>query len=331
VLGMAQRVPHPGRHFHHDPSGGRQTASVASCSPSPRARQSRCEVIPGRCRFSSVEAAAGHVRPVIITVSGDQYHRPPQTADHTVPSCAGQVDSPQGIIYQWYMSLQGIAQLDGWRKERRRGALGRVLAAVGLGAGAKGVLPAAPAAAHSIVPCGGDSPVVNAASIPGDANQIYKLSPGLSEAAADDATNAVNAWAWFTDVNYGRTTNNFPAWDVYLTRGDDPARPGLAGLAEFRWRSNCVLEGTYLWYNQTHVEGAGEFADTDKRCVYVHEVGHSLGLGHSNIASHNDTGGAAHPRNETVMRGQEHGVRCHVDSPPIWPGSADVSDVNGKY
>lgn len=225
-------------------------------------------------------------------------------------------------------------RLMSWRVDLRNRpfALRKFLVVIGIGVGSKGVLPSAqPAGAHSIVPCGNDSPVVNRRAAPGDPTQVYKVAPGLTSDATAAATNSVNSWAFFSDVSYTQTTSNFPAWDVYLTRRDLPGSPNVAGNAEFRFRSPCVLEGTYLWYNQAHIAAAGGFADTDKRCIYVHEVGHSLGLGHSNIAAHNDTDGAAHPRPESIMRGAEHDLRCHVADPPLHPRSADSADVNAKY
>lgn len=131
--------------------------------------------------------------------------------------------------------------------------LGRGVVVVGFGMGSKGILPITPAAAHSIVPCGSQSPVVDAPAVPGERGQAFKVSPYLDGDAPQNAVDAANAWAYFSDVDYFQTTANFPGWDLYLTEDDDPADPGLAGRADFRWRSNCVLEGSYVWYNQTHM------------------------------------------------------------------------------
>lgn len=225
-------------------------------------------------------------------------------------------------------------------RKRRRRIVSHAVVVVAVGVGSKQVLPGVQSAeAHSISGCGGDSPVIDRRSAPGKANQYFKISPDLPGGAQTAAIESKDAWDFFTDVSYTQTTNNYPAWDLYFTRRFDQDLT-TAGKAEPHWLElpqYCVLDARTVWYNQNHLDTvSNSVAETDKRCIYVHEVGHQLGLGHSNVVGDVDSGGDPHPRSESVMRGgvsgSEHLNRCHITvSPGLWPRSADASDVNAKY
>lgn len=181
----------------------------------------------------------------------------------------------------------------------------------------------------------------------GDPNVTYRLSPntvlGVNDTARDQSRWALNTWGNQTDLNVTEITTT--GWDVYVTSYADPDQ-GNAGVTEpvidntpdyppggtnpsFFW---CRFEHATVRWNTTHVNNAGNWAGNDKGCIIAHEAGHALGLGHSNIANHNDTGPPpGHTAGDSVMRGGEHPNRCHAATPPFGPRAGDISDVNAKY
>ncbi len=136
------------------------------------------------------------------------------------------------------------------------------------------------------------------------------------------AFDAADAWTWFTDINFTKGAVGSITAGV-LTNPD----PDVAGVTT-PVTSGCMFVSASVFYNSTHVQGRATIAE--KRCIYAHEIGHAIGLAHSNVAAENDTGGAAHTAAESIMRGHEHASRCHNGAPFV-PGSADIADVNAKY
>ncbi len=181
----------------------------------------------------------------------------------------------------------------------------------------------------------------------GNPNLTYRLSPntilnGANDVARDQARNSMSRWSQLTDIN--ATEISTTGWHVYFTNMNDPDA-SLAGRMDPVVDTNptfpppgtipnafwCRYSSATVRWNTNHVDNAGDFAGNDKGCIFAHETGHAFGLAHSNIASHHDSSGTAHAASASIMRGNEHGLRCHVTTPPTAPRSADVADVNGLY
>lgn len=130
-----------------------------------------------------------------------------------------------------------------------------------------------------------------------------------------------------TDMGWTAGSTSAPAvvrWDY----GNDPST-SLAGWSDVSWGSDCLIDAHTNFLNAPHLDTRPDTIG-EKQCIAVHELGHSVGLSHSNQTA-SILGLTAHTASESVMRGGEHSARCHVTDPPLRLRSADIADINAKY
>lgn len=235
--------------------------------------------------------------------------------------------------------------------KRRFNRAARVGTAITLGVSLKS-FDGGLAAAHSRTDCRTSSaPVMDANGyVPakGGTYVPFRLSPntilGVNDTARDQARAVMSAWASQTNITTAEVTTA-GAWDIYFTSmtNDDTTVAGQMSPTVSRnapyppsgtnpdafW---CTYTHAQVRWNTSHIAVAGNWAGNDKGCIFAHEVGHALGLAHSNIAAHHDsTGEAAHSAADSIMRGKSHDSRCHVSEPPTGPRASDKSDTNAYY
>ncbi len=144
--------------------------------------------------------------------------------------------------------------------------------------------------------------------------------------------NATFAWDVLTDVQFFTPTIG-SATIAYITFADPNAN--LAGRATWQTSgtgAGCRIVLANAGLNTVHFDGQpGLVTLGEKQCIFAHELGHTMGIAHSNNAADHDTPQGAHAAGESIMRGGEHAARCHNGAPPGAPRNADIADANFKY
>lgn len=177
------------------------------------------------------------------------------------------------------------------------------------------------ASSHSVNGCGDERPTW--------ANQIrYDTDPAMGAQGTNAAHNTAAAWDFLTEVDLELVSTNT---ELLMTVGTIEDQ-SVAGFSDITVDTNCVIVGAKAALNDEHWAGRPEYQTLDeKECIFAHEIGHTVGLAHSNQASAHDSADPPHAQANTIMRGGEHPTRCHVSNPPAAPRAADGNDIATYY